>query len=115
MSRLPRSRAWDAPDFLEREKENYRSKAQSDHGVVVNPITGQKLDIMTQCVHLRIDSCEQRDVGDHEAYAEVLSTFARRLELGLKVWVDADDRGTAGTPGKVSRVETAKPTSLQRQ
>ena len=59
---------------------------------IVNPITGDQLDIMEQCVNLRIDA-NNPDIGDHEAYDEVLITFARVLPLHLKVWVDTRSTG----------------------
>ena len=40
---------------LNAQYESYRSWVQHEHGTTVNPVTGEVLDIMKQCVSLRID------------------------------------------------------------
>ena len=96
---------WHAEGFVDAEREHYRSRAQVEHGVIVNPITGDQLDIMEQCVNLRIDA-NNRDIGDHEAYDEVLITFARVLPLHLKVWVDTRSTGYKTREARITRVNT---------
>ncbi|KAK7237539.1 hypothetical protein SO694_00099092 [Aureococcus anophagefferens] len=87
---LETAKPWDGARFLEDERSRYRASAQLDHGTIVNPITGEDLDIMQQCVSLRLEArdCE---LADAEAFDDVLSAFAEEVALNARVWARVAD------------------------
>lgn len=68
-------------------RERYRAHAQLEHGSVINPITGEEVDIMQQCVNLQLDIGSNHEVGDTDAYREVVTDFAEQLTQGMTGWV----------------------------
>jgi hypothetical protein len=52
-------------------------------------------------VNLQLDAGNNNEVGDVEAYNEVVSTFAEQLEQGTTAWVDVDGEFKRG---KINRV-----------
>ncbi|KAJ1447918.1 hypothetical protein M885DRAFT_172413 [Pelagophyceae sp. CCMP2097] len=87
---------WDAAGFFADERLRYAAHAQILHGSIVDPVSGEALDILSQCVSLRI---EARDVElvDAAAFDDVLAAFGDRLPLQQRCWVK-------GAPGSVHRV-----------
>ena len=43
---------------LKEEEENYKVWAQEEHGTVIDPVSGEVRDIMTQCVVLKMEQDE---------------------------------------------------------
>lgn len=37
----------------------YRQRALQEHGSIINPVTGEALDVMHQCISLHIEGGEQ--------------------------------------------------------
>eukprot|EP00931_Biecheleriopsis_adriatica_P100533 TRINITY_DN75821_c0_g1_i1.p1 TRINITY_DN75821_c0_g1~~TRINITY_DN75821_c0_g1_i1.p1 ORF type:complete len:1571 (+),score=329.99 TRINITY_DN75821_c0_g1_i1:66-4715(+) len=68
-------------------REDYKKYAQEEHGCVINPITGDEVDIMQQCVNLELDMGEHHEVGDTDAYREVIADFAEHLPQCTMAWV----------------------------
>merc|ERR1719336_1991784 len=66
---------------------SYREWALAEHGSIVNPITGEEVDIMQQCVNLQLDTEDSHEVGDQSAYREALVDFAQELTQGTPAWV----------------------------
>jgi len=71
--------------------EKYRQLVKTEHGSVINPITGEEVDIMQQCVNLQLDAGNNHDVGDTDAYSEVIVDFAERLPQGIIAWTALED------------------------
>lgn len=94
---------WERPDFLHVERERYRERAQAEHGLIQNPITGDELDIMEQCVNLRLSANGEAKV-DTEAYREVLRSFMEELPLHTLVWFDRKGTGRMQQRARVVRV-----------
>ena len=93
-------------NFVSSERAKYRAVAQEEHGSIINPITGEEVDIMSQCVNLQLAG-NNREAGDVEAYAEVISDFAQQLRVGFHgqtVWV-ALENGEYQR-GKINKVNT---------
>lgn len=66
----------------------YARYAQTEHGMIVNPITGLEVDVMQQCVNLHLDTTNDHDVGDLDAYKEVIADFVEHLAHGTPVWLE---------------------------
>ncbi len=77
---------WDKPTFLEDERTRYKSLALAAHGMIVNPITGQELDVMRQCVGLHVEARDRR-LADDAAFEDALSAFAEKVSLRSRVFV----------------------------
>jgi Leucine-rich repeat (LRR) protein len=82
----------------------YQVKCDTDHGTVINPITGESLDIMQQCVNLQLEMGVNRQVGDTDAYKEIVIDFAEQVQCGTKAWVEVE-KGKY-YEGAVSRVNS---------
>lgn len=59
------------PKVLKCHYESYRSWAQHAHGTTTNPVTGQVLDIMTQCVSLNFEGDSIRSPEPQESTSTV--------------------------------------------
>jgi endonuclease/exonuclease/phosphatase family metal-dependent hydrolase len=88
---------------VDAEREKYASQAQAEHGTVINPITGETIDIMQQCVNLQLDTGASRQVGDLDGYDEVTATFAEVLAQGMKAWILLPDSKLV-QEGRINRV-----------
>ena len=67
---------------------------------IVNPVTGESLDVMEQCVSLTV---EGRDtLADREAFEDCLSTFEMELPLRQRVWRRQGGRIESGTIHRVN-------------
>ena len=105
------------PTRLQELRERYRSWAQHAHGTTINPITGEALDIMTQCVSLQIeeadveqkpgmDGLEEKEahLAEHAQYDRIISTFYSCdavLPLQQRVWVDPIHSGRRFAGGQI--------------
>ncbi|CAJ1457419.1 unnamed protein product, partial [Effrenium voratum] len=49
-----------------------------------------QVDIMQQCVNLQLDSGHNHEVGDTDAYREVVADFAQKLWQGITAWVSLE-------------------------
>ena len=108
--------------MLKEYYESYRSWVQHAHGTTVNPVTGEVLDIMTQCVALEFEDesddkagssgLEEKDpnissntqIAQHFTYDKVLSSFfsfGATIPLYSRVWVDPDARGAKTMEGQI--------------
>ena len=54
--------------------------------MIVNPITGQELDVMRQCVGLHVEARDRR-LADDAAFEDALSAFAEKVSLRSRVFV----------------------------
>jgi hypothetical protein len=89
----------DETALLDAERDLYYEHTQEAYGALVNPITGDKEDIMDQCINLHLSIGEDNhsgSVADQEAYDEVLRTFRRALPSGMKAWTKVNDFLTEG-------------------
>lgn len=97
---------------LEAALVKYRQLALMAHSEIVNPITGERLDIMSQCVNLRLSpavSTEARSGGckglsDDAAYEEVVRPIGLMLETHSRVWVDKCSDGVKCQEATIVRV-----------
>jgi len=81
----------------------YRRQAEMEHGTIINPITGDEVDIMQQCVNLQLDAGHHaHEVGDTDAYREVIRDFAEELRQDMPVWAKLE--GGEWQHGRIHRV-----------
>lgn len=112
---VERREDWQEPDFVDKERENYRSRAQLEHGTTQNPITGQELDVLSQCVNLEINdgSGANNLIGDDQAYERILACYQAVLPVGTKVWFAAQgDRAKRQRQGTIVRVNREDATNI---
>lgn len=97
---------------LEAALAEYRHLALMAHSEIVNPITGERLDIMSQCVNLRMSpaaSSEARSgcskgLSDEAAYEEVVRPIGLMLETQSRVWVAKCSDGVKCQEATIVRV-----------
>ena len=80
------------PISLDKHFENYRSFAQHEHGTTTNPVTGQVLDIMTQCVSLNFEGDSVRSPETQE----YTSTVGLEEKEEAQTVEEQEQRGAAG-------------------
>ena len=95
------AKPWDKPTFLEDERCRYKSLALAAHGTIINPITGQELDVMRQCVGLHVEARDRR-LADDVAFEDALSAFAETVALRSRVYVHDGVRDRAGDVVRVN-------------
>ena len=98
---IPTAKPWDAPTFLDDERKRYRGSAHRDHGTIVNPITGEDLDVMDQCVGLHVEARDKK-FADAAAFEDALAAFSSQVALGARVFVRRGDRDRAGDVCRVN-------------
>lgn len=93
---------------VDEAREKYKEEAQAEHGSVVNPITGEDVDIMQQCVNLELDVGREHGVGNMEAYKDIVADFAKELHVGTKAWVAVENgRYEKGYVNRVNAEDTS--------
>lgn len=89
---------------INRLRERYRAHAEAEHGSIINPITGEEVDIMQQCVNLQLETGHNHhEVGDTDAYREVIADFAKELWQGMPAWTVLDEEVQQGMIHRVNR------------
>lgn len=98
---------------VETLRELYSAHTQIEHGTVMNPISGEEIDIMKQCVNLELGTGADAIVGDLQAYSEVIATFSEVLPQGLTAWVKLHDKYKKGKINRVNNEEDSNTYDFQ--